>query len=51
MPETERLRVYDGEAEAIYGVKTVQVHKGRQVELDETLTATTFDVQGYGRLL
>jgi hypothetical protein len=43
--DTERLRVYDGEAEAIYGVKKVQVHKGRHVDLDETLMATTFDVK------
>jgi len=43
--EAARFRVYDGEAEAIYGVKTVQVHKGKQVELDEALTATSFDVK------
>jgi hypothetical protein len=43
--EAQHLRVYDGEAEAIYGVKTVAVHKGRQVALDETLLATSFDVK------
>jgi hypothetical protein len=43
--EAGRLRVYDGDAQAIYGVKTVEVHKGRQVELDETLTATNFDLK------
>ncbi len=43
--EASRLRVYDGEAEAIYGVKTMLVHKGRQVQLDETLLATGFDLK------
>jgi hypothetical protein len=43
--EAARLRVYDGDAQAIYGVKTVEVHKGKQVTLDETLLATTFDVK------
>lgn len=43
--EESRLRVYDGDAQAIYGVKTVEVHKGRQVELDEALTSTSFDVK------
>jgi hypothetical protein len=43
--EASRLRVYDGEAEALYGVKTMQVRKGRQVQLDETLLATSFDVK------
>jgi hypothetical protein len=43
--DAERLRVYDGDAEAIYGGKTVQVHKGRQVMLDETLTASNFDLK------
>jgi hypothetical protein len=40
-----RVRVYDGDAQAIYGVKTVEVHKGRQVQLDEALTATSFDLK------
>ncbi len=43
--DAERLRVYDGDAEAIYGGKTVEVHKGRQVQLDETLTASNFDLK------
>jgi FecR protein len=43
--DAERLKVYDGDAEAIYGDKTVQVHKGRQVALDETLTASNFDLK------
>jgi hypothetical protein len=43
--EASRLRVYDGDAQAIYGVKTIEVHKGRQVELDEALTTTGFDVK------
>jgi len=43
--EAERLRVYDGDAEAIYGVKTVEVHKGKQVVLNEALLATTFDAK------
>ena len=43
--EAGRLRVYDGEAEALYGVKTMQVRKGRQVELNESLLATSFDVK------
>jgi hypothetical protein len=43
--EASRLRVYDGDAQAIYGVKTVEVHKGKQVLLDENLLATTFDVK------
>jgi hypothetical protein len=40
-----RLRVYDGEASATVGLKTVQVHKGKQVELDDALLATSFDVK------
>jgi len=43
--EAARLRVYDGDAQAIYGVKTVEVHKGRQVGLDETLATTSFDLK------
>jgi len=43
--EATRLRVYDGDAQAIYGVKTAEVHKGRQIQLDETLLATSFDVK------
>jgi hypothetical protein len=43
--DAERLRVYDGDAEAIYGGKMVQVHKGKQVQLDETLTASNFDLK------
>jgi hypothetical protein len=43
--EASRLRVYDGDAEAIYGVKTMEVRKGRQVALDETLLTTSFDVK------
>ena len=43
--EAARLRVYDGDAQAIYGVKTVEVHKGKQVVLNESLLATTFDVK------
>jgi hypothetical protein len=43
--EASRLRVYDGDAQAIYGVKTIEVHKGRQVELDEALTTTGFDIK------
>ena len=43
--EAARLRVYDGDAQAIYGVKTVEVHKGRQVGLDESLATTSFDVK------
>jgi len=42
---TERLRVYDGEADVTYAIKTVQVHKGKQVELNETLLATSFDTK------
>jgi hypothetical protein len=43
--EAERMRVYDGEAQAIYGVKTVDVRKGKQVVLNEALLATTFDAK------
>lgn len=42
---TSTLRVYDGEADALYGLKTVQVHKGKQVELNEALLPTSFDVK------
>lgn len=38
-----RLKVYEGAAQVIYGTKTVEAHKGRQVALDETLLATSFD--------
>lgn len=43
--EVSRMRVYDGDAEALYVAKTVDIRKGRQVELDEALTATTFDLK------
>jgi hypothetical protein len=43
--DSGKLRVYDGEADVTYGIKTVQVHKGKQVELTETLLASTFDVK------
>jgi len=43
--DSDRLRVYDGEADVTYGIKTVQVHKGHQVVLDEALLATTFDTK------
>lgn len=43
--DTERLRVYDGQADVTYAVKTVQVHKGKQVELNETLLASSFDTK------
>jgi hypothetical protein len=43
--EAARMRVYDGDAQAIYAVKTVEVHKGRQVLLDETLATTSFDTK------
>ncbi len=43
--DSGKLRVYDGEAAVTYGLKTVQVHKGKQVELAETLLASTFDVK------
>ncbi len=40
-----RLRVYDGDADVTYGLKTVQVHKGKQVELKEALLASSFDTK------
>lgn len=43
--DSERLRVYDGEGDVTYGIKTVQVHKGKQVELSETLLTSTFDTK------
>ena len=43
--EPSLLRVYDGEAEVINGAKTITAHKGRQVQLDDTLVATTFDTK------
>jgi hypothetical protein len=43
--DSGKLRVYDGEADVTYGIKTVQAHKGKQVELTETLLASTFDVK------
>ncbi len=42
---SEKLRVYDGEADVTYGIKTVQAHKGKEVELTETLLANTFDTK------
>jgi hypothetical protein len=43
--DSGKLRVYDGEADVTYGIKTVQVHKGKQVELTETLLASSFDTK------
>jgi hypothetical protein len=43
--EPSLLRVYDGEAEVINGAKTIVAHKGRQVQLDDTLVATSFDTK------
>jgi hypothetical protein len=43
--DSNKLRVYDGEASVTYGIKTVQLHKGKQVDLNETLLASTFDTK------
>lgn len=43
--DSGRLRVYDGDADATYGIKTVHVHKGKQVELNETLLASSFETK------
>ena len=40
-----KLRVYDGDASATYGVRTVEVHKGKQVELNQALEASSFDAK------
>lgn len=43
--DTEKLRVYDGQADVTYGIKTIQAHKGKQVDLTETLLTSTFDTK------
>jgi hypothetical protein len=40
-----RLRVYDGEANVLYGIKSVEAHKGKQIELSEGLLASSFDAK------
>ena len=43
--DTSRLRVYDGEASVTHGIKTVQVHKGKQADLNEALLTSMFDTK------
>ncbi len=46
--EARRLRVYDGEAEAIYGVKTVAVHKATASSAGRDLAGRQFRRERWG---